>query len=226
MPAWKSIYNAHRDPLTVLMCEPSDLGPHRTRAPVANIPPSTFADPTASIVDETLAASVAGFTHRLCRTLAPSSGSPPTPTTTIFPPSSFVLGMASAGATGAATAIYHVLMHRNPPGRGDRADELLGGEFHRLACLGRRRYGLGTLSLPLDAVGVVAMALGKVEHPEMREVQEAKEEVKGMDREEKGKSEEKEDKGKEKEVKEEVKDEEKEESKKRKKEKSKSKDKE
>lgn len=196
MAAWKSLYNAHRDPLTLLMCEPSDQGPNRIRAPVANIPPSTIADPTATIVDETLAASVAGFTHRLCVTLQPSN--PPAATTTIFPPSSFVLGMASPGATGAATSVYHVLLHRNPPGRSDKADELLGGEFHRLACLGRRRYGLGTLPLPLDAVAVVASALAHVERPEIKESpQEEHPKEEGMIDLEEGKGKEKAKEGKE-----------------------------
>lgn len=125
-------------------------------------------------MDETLAASAAGFNHRLCVCLPPGgTGS----TTTIFPPTSFALGMSGPAATGAATSIYHVLLHRDPPGRSEKADELLGPEFYRLACLGRRRYALGTLPLPLDAVGIVSAALGRVERPEEKEgKKEAKEE--------------------------------------------------
>ncbi|BEJ15307.1 hypothetical protein CspHIS471_0410740 [Cutaneotrichosporon sp. HIS471] len=168
LDAWKELYASHCDAMSLLMCEPSGEGPNRTRTPVANIPPSTFADPNASIVDETVAASAAGFTHRLCVTLpAGRTGE----TRTIFPPTSFVLGISGPAATGAATATYHVLQHRNPPGRSEKSDELFGPEFYRLACLGRRRYALGYLPLPLDAVGVVAAALGRVERPEEKEEQ-------------------------------------------------------
>lgn len=165
------------------MCEVGGQGAQRVRAPVPNIPPSMFADPTATIVDETLTASAAAFTHRLRVTLRPSLKAPPSATTTIFPPTSFVLGMATAGAT-ASTSIYHVLLHRNPPGRGERADELLGPEFHRLACLGRRRYGLGTLPLPLDAVGVVAGALGKIARPDDKADEDGEESGKSEEKEE------------------------------------------
>ncbi|CAK9787437.1 hypothetical protein CC85DRAFT_330771 [Cutaneotrichosporon oleaginosum] len=172
LDAWKWLYNGHTDAMSLLMCEPSSDGPNRTRAPVANIPPSTFADPSASIIDEALAASAASFNHRLCVTLPPGgTGSTPT----IFPPASFALGMAGPAATSVATATYHVLLHRNPPGRSEKADELLAPEFYRLACLGRRRYALGALPLPLDAVGAVSAALGRIEKPVEAEVEKKEE---------------------------------------------------
>jgi hypothetical protein len=124
-------------------------------------------------MDETLAASAATLRHRASVSLPPgSTGS----TTTIFSATSFALGMAGPAATCSATAKYHVFLHRNPPGRSEKADELLAPEFYHLACLGRRRYALGTLPLPLDAVGVVAAALGRVERPEEKEEEKKKEE--------------------------------------------------
>lgn len=173
--AWKDLVAKKTEPVTLLMMEPAAQpeGPPRPRPPVANIPPSTFADPGASIIDETLTGGAVVLNRPIAVDL-PSTAcaddsctlSPAGPT--IYPSSSFVFSFATATGTGATSCMFHILTHRPPPTASEddkpaAASAIIPPEFHRLACLGRRRWGLnGVGVLHLEAVGVVKRALEAV----------------------------------------------------------------
>lgn len=150
---WKTHFPTAEGTITLLMAEPPAPSPLRPRTPVANIPPSTFADPSAAIVDETLAGSAAPLSARLAVELPPA----PTPTASsasgtgeaYYPPASFVLSMANAAGTGASTATFHVL--HTSEGTPGTVHESLAPRFYELTCLGRRRYALDALPIHLDA---------------------------------------------------------------------------
>lgn len=152
---WKTLFPTADGPITLLMAEPPAPSPPRPRTPVANVPPSTFADPSAAIVDETLAGSAAPLSARIAVELpqAPTPTPPATPAATTgeayYPPASFVLSMANAAGTGASTATFHVL--HTSEGTPGAVHESLAPRFYELTCLGRRRYALDALPIHLDA---------------------------------------------------------------------------
>jgi hypothetical protein len=150
--------------------------PPRPRPPVSNIPPSTFADPGASIVDETLTVGCAALSRRIAVDLPSASGCADDAScgmasgATIYPASSFVFSFANQTGTGATSCVFHVLVHRPPPAAGaaaaaaadgsDAPAKFLSEEFHRLAALGRRRWGLnGVGVLHVESAGVVRRAI-------------------------------------------------------------------
>lgn len=167
---WKTLFPAAAGPVTLLMAEPPAPAPARPRTPVANVPPSTFADPSAAIVDETLAGAAAPLSARIAIELPPAPTPAPTPAPApvlasapgapgeaYYPPASFVLSMANAAGTGASTATFHVLFaSAGTPGA---AHDALAPRFYELACLGRRRYALGALPVHIDAALTGAQAV-------------------------------------------------------------------
>ncbi|KAL1410803.1 hypothetical protein Q8F55_001745 [Vanrija albida] len=161
LDAWRTLASGRQTPLSIVMVDPPapNDGPVRSRPAVANIPPSTFGDPSATIVDETLAGSSVALSYRPPVEIAASAKGEGAPST-MFPLSSFVVGVATPAGTSTASSVYHVVFDRPLPNATADPHALLAPEFHRLTCLGRRRYGLdGSLPVHLESVGAARRAL-------------------------------------------------------------------
>lgn len=146
LDSWVTFLTPKKDQITLLCATPPASVATRARPPVSNIPPSAFANSSASIIDETLVGGTAVFANRM-----PVEQD----TQTIYPPTSFLLTLASEHGT-TSTTVYHVLF--NPYDTPDLAPGL-----HRLACLARRRYALDA-PLHLAAVGAAARGLIALAH--------------------------------------------------------------
>lgn len=162
LDAWRALATGRQTPLSIVMVDPPapNDGPVRSRPAVANIPPATFGDPSATIVDETLAGSSVPLSYRPPVDVVSSLAGESATTTTLFPLSSFVVGVATPTGTSTASSVYHVVFDRGLPNTTNDPHALLAPEFHRLTCLGRRRYGLdGSLPIHLESVGAARRAL-------------------------------------------------------------------
>jgi hypothetical protein len=68
---------------------------------------------------------------------------------------------STRGSVEYGTVKYHVLHHRPAMGREDEnVESMLAREFHKLVCLGRRRFGFeGFLPAQLESVRVILRGL-------------------------------------------------------------------
>lgn len=147
LDAWRALLSGNKDPVTLLMTEiPSHEEATRIRPPVSNIPPSAFANSSASIIDETLVGGFATFSHRMAVDVE---------STTIYPISSFLSTLTSQSGMSTSTTLFHTVFDRPPSGK---QCPPLAPEMHKIACLGRRRYALDG-PLHLAAVGEAGKAI-------------------------------------------------------------------
>ena len=146
--AWRSIFIAKAEPITVMMCDPSPSTSQipKPRSGPANVPQSIFIDPSTTIIDESQAGAYLPFSQR--QPIPSSSG-------VVYSTSSFLLSLTSSNCEY-KTSTYHLIWHRPVPGtEEDDVDRELAGEMYRLACWGEMRFGLDGLPGPLAAVDAV-----------------------------------------------------------------------
>jgi hypothetical protein len=166
--AWRDIVKNGSEPVTVLMTDRKDGSPGpTTHLPVPNISPAVYADPHATLIDETLV----GHTYYMplrVPVVLPRRTSSYTPyqsitlddelaTTTMYPQTTFINSIFGESAT------YHQVAHRGVPGKEEDTDQVMGREYYRLACLGKERFGFGdgdNVALPVHLAAIAAVERG------------------------------------------------------------------
>ncbi|ORY31634.1 hypothetical protein BCR39DRAFT_526047 [Naematelia encephala] len=151
--AWSSLLASKKAPVTVLVAEVSlehENPADRSRVLATNVPVALLADPSSTLIDETLIGHALPCHHRI-----------PLGSSSTYPRTTFILSLATPrGANN--TALYHVLHHRPAPGKEDEeVDKLFAREFYRLACLARVRFRMndGCLPVHLESIRLISAAL-------------------------------------------------------------------
>ncbi|KAL7424544.1 hypothetical protein Q5752_000228 [Cryptotrichosporon argae] len=143
--AWRALASKHRDTLFAIMVDAPPAAPARPRSLDADVAAAILTDPSACVVDETLAAHFAELSARL-----PVGDDP-----SVYVDAAFMLTTAAPSAASYATATYYVLTE------GEHVLQDIAKQLYGLACLGRKRYGFdGGLPAHLEAVRAVVRAAG------------------------------------------------------------------